>query len=93
MSLNLHIVEATANLDENGILHVNEPIRGLEAGEVLVIVVARPQKATTPESYDDISREGWNRAMMSSSALAFLKDPGEDIYTLEDGEPIDWNAK
>lgn len=93
MSLNLHTVEATANLDENGVLHVNEPIRGLEAGEVLVIVVARAQNHPVPERYDDISSQEWNRAMMNSSALAFLKDPAEDIYTLEDGEPIDWDAK
>lgn len=93
MSLNLQTVETTANLDENGVLHLKEPIRGIEAGEVLVIVVARPRNDKIPEQYDDISPEEWYRAMMSSSALAFLKDPAEDIYTLEDGEPINWDAK
>ncbi len=97
MSLNLQTVETTANLDENGVLHIAKPIQGLEAGEVLVIVVARPKsdetRSETPKRYDDISREEWNHAMMQSSALAFLKDSAEDIYTLEDGEPIDWKAK
>lgn len=93
MSLNLHTVETTANLDENGVLHVNEPIRGLEAGEVLVIVVARPITEVKPSvSYDDISSQEWNRAMANSSALGFLHDPAEDIYTWEDGEPVEWKA-
>lgn len=34
------------------------------------------------------SEETWLRAAVSSNALAFLADPAEDIYTLEDGEPF-----
>jgi hypothetical protein len=93
MSLNLQTVETTADLDENGVLHVKEPIRGLEAGEVLVIVVARAQHELSQQKYDDISSNEWNRAMTNSSALEFLHSPEEDVYTLEDGEPVEWEAK
>jgi len=34
------------------------------------------------------SEENWLRAAASSSAFAFLADPAEDIYTLNDGKAI-----
>ena len=34
------------------------------------------------------SEEDWLRFAASSDAFAFLADPAEDIYTLEDGEPF-----
>ncbi len=34
------------------------------------------------------TEEAWLRAAASSDALAFLADPAEDIYTVEDGEPF-----
>ena len=37
---------------------------------------------------DADTESGWLRAAVSSDAFAFLADPAEDIYTLEDGEPF-----
>jgi len=37
---------------------------------------------------DSETEEVWLRAMASSDAFAFLADPAEDIYTVEDGEPF-----
>lgn len=34
------------------------------------------------------TEEAWLRAAASSDAFAFLADPAEDIYTLDDGEPF-----
>ena len=34
------------------------------------------------------SEEAWLRGAALSDAFAFLADPAEDIYTLEDGEPF-----
>ncbi len=34
------------------------------------------------------AEEVWVRATASSDAFAFLADPAEDIYTVEDGEPF-----
>lgn len=34
------------------------------------------------------TEELWLRATASSNAFAFLADPAEDIYTVEDGEPF-----
>ena len=38
--------------------------------------------------HDSDSEEAWLRATASSDAFAFLADPAEDIYTLQDGEPF-----
>lgn len=46
-----------------------------------LIVTLLPDNETDPE-------EMWLRAAASSSAFAFLADPAEDVYTLEDGIPI-----
>lgn len=34
------------------------------------------------------SEETWLRAVASNEAFAFLADPAEEIYSLEDGEPL-----
>ena len=34
------------------------------------------------------SEEVWLRATAASETFAFLSDPGEDIYTVKDGEPF-----
>ncbi len=39
------------------------------------------------EPDDDITEEEWLRAISSNPVFGFLKDPAEDIYTLEDGKP------
>ena len=44
---------------------------------------------TSPTQSDGDSEEAWLRAAASSDAFAFLANPAEDVYTLEDGEPLD----
>jgi hypothetical protein len=34
----------------------------------------------------------WSLAALKTSAIDVLNNPGEDIYTLEDGKPIDYEA-
>ena len=34
------------------------------------------------------SEEVWARSLSANDALAFLSDPAEDIYTVQDGEPF-----
>lgn len=36
---------------------------------------------------DEISESEWLRLGMKGGAFDFLKDPSEDIYTMEDGVP------
>jgi hypothetical protein len=37
---------------------------------------------------DDIDEATWLRAVAKSDAFDFLADPAEDVYTLNDGEPL-----
>lgn len=41
-----------------------------------------------PSSPDVDSEEAWLNAASVSDAFRFLNDPEEDIYTLNDGEPL-----
>jgi len=41
-----------------------------------------------PSSPDPDSEEAWLKVASFSDAFTFLNDPEEDIYTLNDGEPL-----
>lgn len=41
-----------------------------------------------PNDSDDLAEHDWLAAAARNPAFAFLADPVEDIYTLEDGEPF-----
>lgn len=93
MSLPLETIQTTARIDERGILHGIEPLAGFEAGEVQVVVIRIKTEAQEEMDLSEISETQWCRAMSRSSALAFLSDPTEDIFTMEDGEPFVFAAQ
>ena len=37
---------------------------------------------------DDLSSDDWTRLVLKGGSFDFWLDEGEDIYTLEDGEPV-----
>ena len=37
---------------------------------------------------DDLDEQTWLQAIAINPSFAFLHDPEEDIYTLEDGKPV-----
>ena len=39
---------------------------------------------------DPINQQTWLSAISSNPSFAFLNDPEEDIYTLEDGKPVNY---
>lgn len=86
MSLNLQTT--TAMVDENGELRGLERLKNLRSRLVQVVIVSERE----PE-YDDseLTPQQWNKMLMQSSAFKEWADPAEDIYTLEDGQPIEWD--
>ena len=90
--LNIETLQTTAVI-ENGFLRGTEPLPQLN-GETVQIVVIRV-KNEKPEAMEyemsDPTPQEWNRMLMQSSAFKDWADPAEDIYTLEDGEPIVWD--
>lgn len=75
----LQAVELIGTIDEKGQLHLDEPISTVGQGRVRVILL--PEEA-------EIGENEWLKATASNPAFDFLKDPAEDIYTLDDGQPF-----
>jgi len=73
-------IEATATINKQRQLVLDEPLPIAGPKRVRIIVLL-------PEE-NDIPEDEWLRAAGTNSAFDFLKEPGEDIYTLEDGKPF-----
>jgi hypothetical protein len=58
---------------------LDEPAK-LPANAPLLVMVMPPD--------GEISEAAWLRAAAASDAYAFLHDPQEDIYSLDDGRPL-----
>ena len=75
----LQAVELIGTIDEKGQLHLDAPISAVGQGRVRVILI--PEEA-------EIGENEWLKAAASNPAFDFLEDLGEDIYTLDDGQPF-----
>lgn len=73
-------IEATATIDANRQLVLDEPLPVVGPTKVRVIILL-PEEA-------EIDEKEWLRSASVSPALDFLKEPEEDIYTLSDGKPF-----
>jgi hypothetical protein len=80
METMLTAIELAGTVDEQHNLLLDEvlPITGPK--RVRVIVLYSPS--------DEPEEREWLRAAAASPALAFLKDPAEDIYSPLDGKPV-----
>ena len=76
----LRALEVGGTIDAQRQLHLDEPLPIAGPSRVRVIVLL-------PEE-TDIDEQEWLRAAMTNPALAFLQEPEEDIYTLDDGKPF-----
>lgn len=74
-------VEVTGTVNEKGELHLDQPLAVTKSGCVRVILLF-------PEP-EEIDEHEWLKAAANNPVFAFLHDPEEDIYTLEDGKPLD----
>ena len=41
---------------------------------------------------DELDEQTWLNAIATNPSFAFLHDPEEDIYTLEDGKPVNYEG-
>ena len=80
MDITMKAIEVTGTVDEQGQLHLDEPLTILGPRRIRAILLF-------PEETDIDERE-WLQAAVSSPAFDFLKDPAENIYTLTDGKPF-----
>ena len=73
--------ETTAVVEDENSLHLDHPMEKSITGKVHVIIVSDDE---------EITEHQWLQAAANNPAYSFLKDPLEDVYTLEDGIP--WNG-
>ncbi len=81
MGVPLKAIETTGTVDEQHQLVLDEPLPIAGPSRVRVIILL--------DGESDMEENEWLRAAVSNPAFDFLKDPGEDIYTLADGKPFD----
>ncbi len=80
MSSTLRAIETTGILEAEDRLQLEKPLPLKSSSRVRIIVLYSED--------DDWNEEEWLKAAAQNSAFDFLKDPSEDIYTLNDGRPF-----
>lgn len=76
----LTAIETTATIGANRQLLLDDDLPENVSAKVRVIVLF---------AEDDLREKDWLKAASSNDAFGFLNDEAEDIYTLEDGKPLD----
>lgn len=76
----LTAIEVAGEIDEQRRLHLDAPLPVSGPSRVRVIILV-PEQA-------DLGEGEWLRAAARGSAFDFLKEPAEDIYSIQDGKPF-----
>jgi len=71
-------IEITGSINEQGKVELDQPLTTQKSTRFRGILLF-------PELDD---AQEWSLAALKTSAIDLLSDPEEDIYTLEDGKPI-----
>ena len=77
----LTAIETTGTIERDGKIVIDETFSVSAPTSVRVIVLF-------PES-EDLNESEWLEAASKNEAFDFLNSPEEDIYSLEDGKPLD----
>jgi hypothetical protein len=75
----MRAIEAFGEIDKDGRIKLEKPIDH-EGKRVKVIILFSEE--------DDIDDASWLEAVSKSESFDFLRDEGEEIYTVEDGKPV-----
>ncbi len=79
MSTTRNAIEVIGNVEDDRHISFDE-LLPVENGDKVRVIVILPED-------DDIPESEWLRAASVNPVFDFLKDPAEDIYTINDGEP------
>jgi len=80
MEIPMTAIEMTGTVDEHSQLRLDSSLPFSGPKRVRVIVLS-----TLEDEIDEIS---WLQAASRNTAFAFLADPVEDIYSINDGKPF-----
>jgi hypothetical protein len=83
MEVPMTAIEMTGTVDENHQLKLDGelPIAGPKRVRVIVL-------SPLTEAPDEVSEMEWLKTSLSNPAFEYLRDPEEDIYTINDGKPF-----
>jgi len=81
----MHAFETTGRIDDRRNLRLDQdlPVESLGTVRVIILFPEAVEYAT-----DEPTEEEWLRALAANPVFDDLRDPAEDIYTLEDGKPF-----
>ncbi|MCB0570104.1 MAG: hypothetical protein KDC66_10090 [Phaeodactylibacter sp.] len=72
-------VEVTGQINNKGKLTLDHPLTYLNKRVRVIILISEEE---------DINDQNWLKNMSLNPAFDFLKSEDEDIYSIEDGEPV-----
>lgn len=81
-SIPVRAVETTGVVDEESHLRLDAPLPIVGPSRVRVILLF------PDEEQEELNETEWLYAAATNPAFDLLKEPEEDIYTLEDGRPF-----
>jgi hypothetical protein len=73
-------IACAGTINANGELVLDEPLPQNQPSRVQIVILF-PESPASP----DLTPVQWNKIATNNPSFAFLHDPEEDIYTLEDG--------
>lgn len=79
----MRAIEMTGILTAQGQIQLDHPLPQAKPSRVRVILLMAEET-----DVEDLDEQAWVGAVASNPSFAFLNDPEEDIYTLEDGHPV-----
>ena len=83
MEIPMTAIEMTGTVDENRQLQLDGLLPFAGPKRVRVIVLS--PLTEVPADWDETE---WLKASMSNPAFEYLRDPEEDMYTINDGKPF-----
>jgi len=81
-------IETTGAVADDRRLLLDEPVPIRVGTKVRVLILVPEKKVESAVDQLDEEEKEWLRTAAANPAFDFLKDPEEDIYTLEDGRPF-----
>ena len=82
-------VETTGIIDNNNILKINKQINKQFLNKSVRILILLPEEKDTA---DEINEKVWLKSISNNLVFDFLNDPQEDIYSVTDGKPFEYEA-
>lgn len=75
-------IEINTKTDKSGHLKVDIPLKGKNQKVRLLILLSEDDETSEDE-------QQWLYSISKNPSFDFLNEPEEDIYSLNDGEPVD----